>query len=35
MTRPPVHIRITALVLLSFIGAMFWIGVWTVVEWVF
>ena len=35
MTRPPMHIRVVALVLLSVVVAVWWIGLATVVRWVF
>ena len=35
MTRPPMHVRIGALVVLSGLCAIFWIGVWAIVTWVF
>ena len=35
MTRPPMRIRVVALVLLSAVVAIWWIGLATVVRWVF
>ena len=35
MTRPPMCIRVAALVLLSVVVAIWWIGLATVVRWVF
>ena len=35
MTRPPMRIRVAALVLLSAVVAVWWIGLATVVGWVF
>ena len=33
--RPPMHVRIGALVLLSIMAAIWWIGVWAIVTWIF
>ena len=33
--RQSIRVRVTALVLLSAVVAVFWIGVWTVLGWVF
>ena len=35
MTRPPTRIRVAALVLLSVVVTIWWIGLATVVRWVF
>ena len=35
MTRPPMRTRVAALVLLSVVVAIWWIGLATVVVWVF